>query len=94
VQEAVPSPTRGISDANIPKPRAAAPAGAETADAGARTADVGAGRVRTVTEELHVYDFDGTLAGLGHLSPRYFAVKTPVDDSQDGPCNQSDTPRE
>jgi acetyl-CoA acetyltransferase len=27
-----------------------------------------------------------------HFSPRYFAVETPVDDSQYGPCNQSDPP--
>jgi hypothetical protein len=26
-----------------------------------------------------------------HFSPRYFAVKTQVDDSQYSPCNQSDT---
>jgi hypothetical protein len=32
--------------------------------------------------------------GLGHFPQRYFAVKTPVDDSQDSayvPCNQADT---
>ena len=46
-------PTRGISDVDIPKPRSSAPAEAEPV----KKDDTAA----AAPEELHVYDFDGTL---------------------------------
>jgi hypothetical protein len=37
----------------------------------------------------YVYEPPGNRVGTFHHV--YFAVKTPIDDSQYGPCNQSDT---